>query len=120
METRKSIPVQNIIGRITHGLIGLDIFLTERTANDYLSDFLTLEEDEVRTALLSLGPKSRLVPMTTGKLSDEESDLIDCIKKTQGLVARIDRTESEEVKAGMSELGAKLDILYNVIQQKRF
>ena len=47
-----SLLTQNVIGRITHGLIGLDLYIEEKKDNVYLNDFLTLTEDEVKAVLL--------------------------------------------------------------------
>ena len=105
--------VQNIIGRITHGLIGLDIYLNEKKSNSYLEDFLTLKEGEIKTALVSTFSKTRLVPTAKVELSDEEEALLRCVAKTQQLILNLERVNSEkEIENSINELGAKLDVIY--------
>jgi len=111
--------VYNIIGRITHGLIGMDIFLDEKKSNEYLKDFLTLKEDEIKEALLLTSPQKRLIPLAQEKLSNEESAFLKCIKKTQEIVAKIDRIESDsEIEKCINELGSKMDIIYAAVPER--
>lgn len=119
MEERKRLSIQNIIGRVTHGLVGMDIFLNERRGNDYLKDFLTLKEDEIKATFLSSSSKKRLIPSDEAKLTDEENAFIVCIVKTRELIARIDRIEStKEIEDCINELGSKMDIIYAAIPER--
>jgi len=116
MQTTNSLPLQNIIGRITHGLVGLDIFLNEKKTNNYLDDFLTLEEEEIKVALISASAKTKLVPPTEVQLSEEQNAAIECVIRTQKLISNLDKVNSEkEIEASIDELGAKLDVIYQAM-----
>lgn len=109
--------IQNIIGRVTHGLVGMDLFLNERKSNDYLKDFLTLTEDEIKAVLLSSISKKRLIPQGEAELSEEEKSFIASIGKTLEIIARIDRIESKEIEDCINELGNKMDTIYAAIPE---
>lgn len=111
--------IQNIIGRITHGLIGMDIFLSEKTNNAYLKDFLTLKEDEIKQAFLSSSAQKRLIPPYETKLSDEENSFLNCVKKAQELVVRIDKVKSDkEIEVCLNDLGTKMDVIYATLPER--
>lgn len=119
MQTTNSLLVQNIVGRITHGLIGLDIYLNERKSNDYLKDFLTLNKEEIKTALVSTASKTKLIPTAKFQLSEEEESLILCVLKTQQLISNLDKDVSEkEIEDSINELGTNLDVIYKVMPAK--
>lgn len=114
---RTNLPsIQNIVGRITHGLIGLDIYLSEKKSNDYLKDFLTLGGEEIKGALVAVSSWTRLIPPVKGDLSEQMEELVECVAKTQQLVSNLDKVNSEKkIIDTIHELGAKLDILYQAI-----
>jgi hypothetical protein len=119
MEEKSRLSVQNIIGRITHGLVGMDIFLNEKKSNEYLRDFLTLKEDEIKEAFLSTTAQKRLVPSREVKLSDEESVFLNCFRKTQEMVVKIDEVKSNrEIEDSINELGSKMDIIYATVPER--
>jgi len=119
MEERGRLSIQNIIGRITHGLIGMDIFLSEKTNNAYLKDFLTLKEDEIKQAFLSASAQKRLIPPYETKLSDEENSFLNCVKKAQELVVRIDKVKSDkEIEVCLNDLGTKMDVIYATLPER--
>lgn len=119
MQATNSLLIQNIIGRITHGLVGLDIFLNEKSDNNYLKDFLTLTKDEIKEALISTSSKTKLIPTAKVELSDEEEALIQCVTKTQRLILNLKRVDSDkEIENSINELGAKLDVIYKAIPAK--
>jgi hypothetical protein len=119
MEEGSRLSIQNIIGRITHGLIGMDIFLSKKVSNAYLKDFLTLKEDEIRQVFLSSSAQKRLIPPHEVKLSAEESSFLDCVKNAQKLVTRIDQVKSDrEIEACLNDLGSKMDVIYAVISER--
>jgi hypothetical protein len=119
MERRSKLSVQNIIGRITHGLVGMDIYLNEKKSNDYLRDFLTLEENEITEVFLSMIAQNRLIPSHEAKLSDEETAFLESVKKAQKIVRGIDKVESDkEIEDCINELGAKMDIIYATIPER--
>ena len=69
-----SFVLQNVVSRITHGLIGVDLYMQEKKENEYLEDFLSLEIKEISQALTSLSP-SRLVP-NSQQMSMEDFGLL--------------------------------------------
>ena len=118
MEEEKRLSIQNIIGRVTHGLVGMDVFLNERGSTGYLEDFLTLNEDEIKTAFLSASITKRLIPPDEAKLSEKESAFIVCVRKTRELIARIDKIDStKEIEDCINELGSKMDVIYAAIPE---
>lgn len=103
--------VQNVIARITHGLIGFDLFMQGKKDNDYLQDFLTLKDDDLREALLSASAKMELIPMTIN-ISSEEKSIIETVKRAQQIAEKIDDTDSGQIDQIMTELEDKLNIFY--------
>lgn len=119
MEEKNKLSVQNIIGRVTHGLVGMDIFLNEKKSNDYLKDFLTLREDEIKEAFLSRSVPKKLIPSHEAELSKEESAFLSCLRKAQEIVAKIDRVESDrEIEDCINELGSRMDIIYATVPER--
>lgn len=111
--------VQNIIGRVTHGLIGMDIYLNEKAVNAYLQDFLTLTEEEIKETFLAMTVQKKLVPSNATRLSNDESAFVECVKKAQGIVSKIERLESDdEIENCIKELGSKLDIIYATLPER--
>jgi hypothetical protein len=118
MESLEKVSIENIIGRITHGLIGMDIFITEKKENEYLKDFLTLDENEIKDAFLSTSAQKRLIPVGEVRLSNDEVRFLDCIKRAQRLVARIGTNNVDnEVEDCIIELGSKMDIIYAAVPE---
>jgi hypothetical protein len=62
--------LQNLIARITHGVIGLDLSLREK--NKYLGDFLSLEEKEIRDALEGYNNNTIVEPILSSIKSVQE------------------------------------------------
>lgn len=119
MEEQRGVSIYNVIGRVTHGLIGLDIYLTEKKDNDYLKDFLTLNEEEMRVAFLSSARENELIPPREEKLSEEAEAFIECVKETQKLVQRINRIGSpKEIEHSIDSLGKKMDIIYAAVPER--
>lgn len=110
---------QNVIARITHGLIGLDLYIEERKDNNYIKDFLTLREDEVKAALLSTSANMGLIPKAEVTLSEEETSLINTIKRAQEIVKKIDHTDAKELEPIIQDLGSKMNILYRHLTHSR-
>jgi hypothetical protein len=118
MQQTNSFAVQNIAGRITHGLVGLDIFLNEKKDNDYLKDFLTLKDQEIEESLVT-SSQTMLIPTAKGELSKEIKDLIQCVGEAQQLVLNLDKMNSEEkIVATIHQLGAKVELLYEALQSR--
>lgn len=116
MEATNSLLVQNIFWRITHGLVGLDIYLSEKKDNNYLKDFLTLTEEEMTGALLATSTGTRLIPPNNLKLSEEIESLVQCVKNTQNLILNLGKTGSEkEIEQSIRDLDERLGIIYEAI-----
>lgn len=108
-----SLLVQNVIGRITHGLIGLDLYLQEKKKNNYLNDFLTVTENEVKEALLLSTSKLELIPAARNELLNKQIELINIIKETQNMVKNLDKIDPDkDVVPLIQRLGSKLNIIY--------
>lgn len=110
---RKGISIYNVIGRVTHGLIGLDIYVNQKRNTEYLKDFLTLDEQEMRAAFLSITSENELIPHREGKLPEKAEEFIKCVKETQKLVQKIGKIDStKEIKQSLDSLEKKMDIIY--------
>lgn len=105
------ISVQNIIGRITHGLIGLDLYKQGKSNNQYLEDFLALKDNDIKNTL-ALTQTRDLIPIF-GNQSISMESLIKIIKKIQETVKSIDKVNQEEIDNAMNELENALNILYS-------
>lgn len=116
---KNSLITQNVIGRITHGLIGLDLYIEERKDNVYLKDFITLTEDEVKAALSSTSTKTGLIPRAEVPLSEEETSLITTIKKAQAMVKKIDHVDAKELEPIIQDLCSKINIVYRNLTRSR-
>jgi len=113
MQRTNSLLTHNVIGRITHGLIGLELFMNERKYNNYLKDFLTLSEEEIRAALLSSSAKMGLVQVANMPLSEEQTGLIQTVISVQETVKNADKIDPQkDIEPLISELGSKLDVVY--------
>jgi hypothetical protein len=104
--------VQNVIGRITHGLIGLDLYKQGNTNNKYLEDFLTLRYNEVKDVLNPLMQTRDLIPIF-GNQSVSMKSVAEIVKKTQEIIRNIDKINQEEIDRAMSELENALNIVYS-------
>jgi hypothetical protein len=102
---------QNVIGRLTHGLVGLDIFMQEKKENPYLQDFLSLEAREINEALTSASA-GRLVP-NGYKVSFEESiDLLKKILQAQEVVRCIKRADKKDIDSAVQNLKKATRLFY--------
>jgi len=114
-----SLLTQNVIGRITHGLIGLDLYIEERKENTYLKDFQTLTEEQVKAALLSTSVKMGLMPRGEVTLSEEQKSFIDSVKKAQAAVNEIDHKDAKELEPIIEDLGSRMNIIYRNLTHSR-
>jgi len=104
---------QNVIGRITHGLIGLDIFSREKEENQYLKDFLSLTAEEINEALTAAS-SGRLVPNGHSVSLQEASEIIRRILEAQEVVKRISKADEKEVEVTMKNLKKTTRMLYSI------
>jgi len=95
--------LQNVISRITHGLIGLDIYQQEKKSNKYLEDFLSLDIKEIEDALTSISFR-RLVPNTQQISLDEFNSLIQRILKAKDVIENLEERNPEEIKNIVKDL----------------
>lgn len=102
---------QNVIGRITHGLIGLDIFMQEKKENQYLQDFLSLEAQEINAALTSASA-GRLVPNARRVSFEESADLLEKILQAQEVVRHISKAAQEEIDFAVQNLKKATRLFY--------
>ena len=116
MQKANSLLTHNVIGRITHGLIGLELFLKEKKSNNYLKDFLTLKEEEIKASLLSASAKMGLILVSDITLSEEQNIFVQTVLRAQEAVKKIDvcaRIDHyEELESLILDLGSKLDVIY--------
>lgn len=102
---------QNVIGRITHGLIGLDIFMQEKKENRYLQDFLSLKAQEINEALMSASV-GRLVPNSHGVSLEESANLLKKILEAQKVAGHIGEASSEEITSAAESLKRATRLFY--------
>lgn len=114
MQRADRILIQNVIGRITHGLIGFDLSIQGKGKNQFLQDFLTLKNDELELALISASVKYKWLPAKR-VMSPEEKSLIASVTKAQGIAKRIDQTPTNKIEQTMTELEERLDLLYQAV-----
>lgn len=117
MQKADCLLVQNVIGRITHGLIGFDLFLQGKKNNNYLGDFLTLREDELKLALASASAKMGLIPAGI-KVSPEEVSAITAVMNAQRVARKIDKVSSGEIERIITDLERKLDLFYRSVRYR--
>lgn len=111
MQRADRLIVQNVVGRITHGLVGFDLFMQGKRNNHYLRDFLTLSDDELKLALASASVKVGLLPARR-EVSSEETNIIAVVKKAQEIARKINQTPSDEIERTMTDLEDKLSFIY--------
>ena len=102
---------QNVIGRITHGLIGLDIFLQERKENQYLQDFLSLKAQEINEALTTASA-GRLVPNAHRVSFEESTDLLREILQAQEVVRHISKADQKKIDTAVQNLKKATRLFY--------
>jgi hypothetical protein len=109
--------IQNVIGRITHGMIGFDLLIQGKANNQYLEDFLSLKEEELKSALASASANTGFVPLPIEGIK-EVAELISVVQRAQQLAKRVNEADPETIKQIIAELEAKLDILYGGVMQR--
>jgi len=102
---------QNVMGRITHGLIGLDLFLQEKKDNEYLHDFLSLTASEMNDALTTASVR-KLVPNTHKISPGESADLTTQVLQTQVIIRKIDKADPKELELAVKNLKKAMRLFY--------
>jgi len=103
--------VQNVISRVTHGLLGLDIYEQEKSRNQYLEDFLTLDIEEVQIALIPKVPRA-LVPTESSVSLEDFAVLIQNIAKAKKTIKNIENEKPEAIKETIKGLKKTVLLLY--------
>lgn len=103
--------MQNVIGRLTHGLIGLDLYEQEKVRNQYLDDFLTLETKEVESALAAKTTKG-LVPAECQVTLEDFGLVTKNIEKAKQTVKNLEKQTPEDIKATINGLKKTVLLLY--------
>lgn len=107
---------QNVIGRITHGLIGLDLFIQEKRDNEYLHDFLSLTAQELGLALTTASVR-RLVPNSHRISFDESAELTTQVLQTQVTVRGIANANQEEIDLAVENLKKAMRLFYELYRR---
>jgi hypothetical protein len=105
--------LQNVISRITHGLIGLDIYQQEKKPNEYLDDFLSLDIKEIDEALTSISLR-RLVPNTRQISLEEFGSLTQRVLKAKEVIKNLEKRKPEEIEATAKDLKKTMLIFCSV------
>jgi len=105
------VQVQNVIARITHGLIGFDLRLQGKESEQYFGDFLSLTEKELRSALESASAAASFAPLPYKVTIDQGPEVISSVRNAQRLV-REENISRETIQRTISELEEKLNCLY--------
>lgn len=108
--------LQNILGRLTHGLIGLDLYQQESARNQYLNDFLTLETSEVEQALVAGTPRG-LVPSQCEVSLEEFGTILTDITKAQHTVKNLEKEKPETIQTTIRNLKKTVTLLYGACAQ---
>jgi len=99
--------VQNVVSRIAHGLIGLDLFSQRGEETNYLKDFLTLKATDLEQALASAPGATKLVPNSKRTTFEEWAAIVERVLKAQRIIKdirNVDRSEIEHVAKDMQEV----------------
>jgi hypothetical protein len=108
--------VQNIIGRITHGMIGLDLYFRKKENSQYLKDFLSLNEDDLKCALSLTSSSKHFAPPEDGK--DGVDDLAKAVRNAQGLAKNIEQANPRSIEKAVRELSVRINVLYDIMMQR--
>lgn len=104
--------VQNVVSRIAHGLMGLDLFTQKKERNDYLRDFLTLKPMELEQAFTP-SPGTKLVP-NSGRASLEEwAIFIGKIQGAQKVIENIEKADEREIEGVVNDLQDAIRFFYS-------
>ena len=108
--------IQNVIARITHGIIGLDLLYQGKKDNMYLNDLLSLEDEEIENALKSKIIDKRFAeffPLEKDIITKQVKEITDSINITKKLIENRDINKDEIINM-IYELENMLAILYKL------
>ncbi len=104
--------VQNVVNRIAHGLMGLDLFMQRRERNDYLRDFLTLKSMELEQAFTP-SPGTKLAPNSGRNALEEWVTFIGKIQGAQRVIESIENADEHEIERVASDLQDAVRFFYS-------
>lgn len=111
--------LQNIVGRITHGLIGFDLVAQGKDGSKFLADFLSLEDRVLDTALNFISTNVGFVPAGSEYSSEEKKVLKEAIDRARAIARKGDKIDSQEAREIMSDLYGKMGFLYRGFSAER-
>ena len=111
--------LQNIVGRITHGLIGFDLVSQGKDGSKYLADFLSLEESEIDAAFNFASVNLGFIPANAKYSSEEKQQLKKVIRRARAIAEKGSEMGSQEAKQIISELYEKMDFLYQGLSAEK-
>ena len=82
--------VQNVIARITHGMIGLDLQAQGKINNKFVNDLLSLKDEEIIEALKSSSVStnfSKFAPVEEKIIDKQGSEIISTVEKAKKMIA---------------------------------
>jgi len=91
----------------------LDIYEQEKSRNQYLDDFLTLDIEDVQTALIPKVPKA-LVPTESPVSLEDFGIIIQNIAKAKDTIKNIEKEKPEAIKNTIKGLKKTVLLLYGV------
>jgi hypothetical protein len=107
--------VQNVIARITHGMIGLDL-QSQGKKNKFVDDILSLRDEEIMTALKSASVStsfSKFAPLDEAIVDKQGIEIIASVNKAKQMIAGcVD--DKNKIAFMIEELEEKLAILYSL------
>lgn len=104
--------VQNVLGKITHGLIGFDLCLQGKEGDKYLNDFLALKDDELDAVFVIATANMRFLPGRDNDTSREKEELEATIRRARAVAQQIDVAEPDDIVSVVQDLCDKMDFLY--------
>jgi hypothetical protein len=108
--------VQNVIARITHGMIGLDFQAQGKNNNKFVCDLLSLQNEEIIAALKSTSTNtnfSKFAPIEEEIICTQGNEIVASVEKAKKMIAEKE-TDNEKIAAMIEELEEKLAVLYSL------
>jgi ATP-dependent protease HslVU (ClpYQ) peptidase subunit len=107
--------VQNVISRITHGMIGLDL-QSQGKKNKFVDDLLSLQDEEIIAALKSASVSnsfSKFAPLEEEIVDKHGTEIIASVNKAKQMISEC-VTDKNKIALMIEELEEKLAILYSL------
>lgn len=104
--------VQNVLGKITHGLIGFDLHVQGEEGSKYLNDFLALKDDELDAVFKIATANMHFLPGRDEDTSKEKVELEEAIRRARDIAQHIDAVETDDIICIIHDLCGKMGFLY--------